>query len=481
MLKKKLISSQQGSMLIMALVFTLLFTMTAVGLSSMVAMQHRLGIKKIDWAKALSAAEAGINYYRWHLAHAPEDYQDGTGQPGPYIHAYKDNSGNVIGYFSLNITPPSSCSNTLTIESTGWVKDAPNTTRKLRIKYGKRSLAKFAFLTNSNVWFGDTENLHGPVHSNGGIRMDGQNNAETTSAKETYICGPEHGCNYETKPGVWGSGGDQELWSYPVSNVDFDLITTDLSDLRTLAKNTSCSATEDCYFPQQGLGYHIRFKDDGTFDLYQIKKLYNPVWSYDDNGWIKTSDDFQQETFLNNYTIPDQCGIIFVEDDLWVDGTVNGKTTIVAAKLPDSGNNPDIVINGNLIYQAKDDSSALGLISQGNIFVPLYAAPNDLEIDAVLLAQKGRVMRKYYKKSGWRKVPWNIRDHVVRNKLVLYGAIITNMVWTWSWVNAFGVTISGYQNTQTTYDPNLNYNPPPGFPTTGEYKILQWEDITEKQ
>jgi len=78
-------------------------------------------------------------------------------------------------------------------------------------------------------------------------------------------------------------------------------------------------------------------------------------------------------------------------------------------------------------------------------------------------------------------VPANARNYVLRNKISLYGVIITNTIWTWSWVNGWGQTVSGYRNTETIYDSNLTYNPPPGFPTTGEYQILQWEETTEKQ
>ena len=384
----------------MALVFTMLFTVVAVGLSGMIAAQHKLGLKKITWAKAIAIAEAGVNYYRWHLAHAPDDFQDGTGLPGPYVHDYHDNLGNTIGKFSLTITPPSECSNAVVIESTGWLDKDPEVTRTVKVKYGRPSMAQFAFLTNSNVWFGDTETLHGPLHSNGGIRMDGYNDGKTTSAKETYICGPEHGCSYQTKPGVWGAGQEQSLWDFPVSNIDFDEVTTDLSALKTLAQNSMCSATEDCYWPQLGLGWHIKFLNNGTFDVYRVTKLKNPVWGWDGARWLRESDDIDRESYDGNYNIPGNCGIIFVEDSLWVDGTVKGQTTVVAAKLPDSGSNPKIVINGNLVYAAKDGTNNLGLISQSNIYVPLYAAPNDLEINAVLMAQKGHVFRKYYTTSG---------------------------------------------------------------------------------
>lgn len=481
MLGKKIIKDKSGTMLIMALVFTMLFTVVAVGLSGMIAQQHKLGLKKIDWAKSLAAAEAGANYYRWHLAHAPDDYQDGTGLPGPYVHDYKDNLGNTIGKFSLNITPPSECSNTVIIESTGWMDNNPNVKRVVKAKYGRPSLANFAFLTNSNVWFGDSETLHGPLHSNGGIRMDGYNDGVTTSAKETYICGPEHGCFYEIKPGVWGTGEEQKLWNFPVSNIDFDEVTTDLASLKTLAKNSNCGGSEDCYWPQLGLGYHLNFKSDGTFDMYRVNRLRNPVWGYDGSRWVRESDDIERETLIGNYNIPSSCGIIFVEDDLWVDGIVNGRTTVVAAKLPDFGNNPKIIINGDIVYAARDGTNSLALISQSHVYVPLYSAANDLEIDAVLMAQKGHVFRKYYALGGWRRVPADARQYVVRNNISLYGVIITNTIWTWSWVDWRQQTVSGYRNTETVYDPKLAYNPPPGFPTTGEYQILQWEETTEKQ
>jgi len=56
--------------------------------------------QSFDREQAIQIAEAGIDYYRWHLAHAPTDYQDGTGVPGPYVHDFRDKNGNVIGQFS---------------------------------------------------------------------------------------------------------------------------------------------------------------------------------------------------------------------------------------------------------------------------------------------------------------------------------------------------------------------------------------------
>lgn len=476
----KITKNNQGALLVLALVFTGLFTVVALGLTGMIGSQYKLGIKETAWNKSLAIAEAGINYYRWHLAHAPEDYTDGTGEAGPYVHRYKDNLGNEIGSFSLEITSPPACSNSVIIESTGWLDSEPEATRTIKVKYGRPSLAQFAFLSNSNIWFGDEENLNGPLHSNGGIRMDGYNLGVTTSAKDEYICGTEHGCSYETKPGVWGNGGNQILWDYPVDNVDFNAITTDISTLKTIAEASDCGGT-DCHWPQQGLGYHLRFNADGTFDLWRVTKLKRTEWGYDGERWEREAIDIDRQSYVGQYTIPGNCGIIFIEDDLWIDGILDGKVTVVAARI-NSGQDPRIIINGNLVYESKAGDDVLGLIAENDILIGLTSAEDNLEINGAIMSQTGKIMRKYYCYSNCsRRVRNSSKNYILRDSITVYGSIITNKMWTWSWVDGSNTTISGYENTETIYDTNLTYNPPPGFPTTGEYTILQWEEITEKK
>ena len=58
------------------------------GLVGFIYMQHKHSLEKASWYEALNVAEAGLNYYRWHLAHNPDDLQDGTGGAGPYEHIY---------------------------------------------------------------------------------------------------------------------------------------------------------------------------------------------------------------------------------------------------------------------------------------------------------------------------------------------------------------------------------------------------------
>ena len=454
---------ERGAILTLVLVFGSIFVLMFGGLAGYVFTQYRQSMQKVSQTEAFEIAEVGINYGRWRLAHAPNDY----GFSGVYD--YFDPEGGLIGRYQLEITPPAECSTTVTIKSTGWTTDYPGVKRALSIRYGRPSLAQYAFLTNTDVWFGEEEELKGPFHSNGGIRMDGIQNALSTSAKETYPCQPMHGCApAQTKPGIWGSGegGSQGLWEFPVPAVDFNAITLDLANLKTQAQNGGY------YFgPSGAFGYRVEFKNNGTFNLYKVTKLRPKVWGYDtDYVWRYESNDIgtsNSTTFLGNYLLTTSgCNVrnlIFIEDaKVWVDGVLKEKATVAAARFPDNpSTNASIIINGN-ITRADPTDTMLALIAQKNILVPRYA-PNVLEIQAVMVAQKGAAQRYYY--------PGN-----VLNRISVRGSIITNRVWTWSWVDGFGQTTSGYQNTESYYEPALIYNPPPYFPSTGDLQFISWEE-----
>lgn len=452
----------RGTILILSLVFGSIFALTFGALTTSVLIGHRSLEHRLARAKALEIAEAGLNYYRWHLAHAPDDFTSDLGE-----HAYRDPYGGIIGYFSLSIEEPASGSTVVTITSTGWTVNYPNVQRTLQAKYGKPSLAKYAFITNANVWFGEDEEVKGELHSNGGIRMDGQGNSAVTSALETYICGPEHGCDYEEKPGVWGEGEIQALWEYPVSNIDFNELTVDLSDMQTEA---------DLTLPDSGYyGYQIVFQADGTFDVNYVTAVLSGVRAYNGTSWVWEYDSVRTTSPVTGYQDVSLSNIdlIFVEDKLWVQGTVNGRVTIAAAKLPEGiEESPSIIIQNDLTYTAHDGSSALGLIAQQDVRVPLDSEDN-LEIDGALIAKNGHVFRNYYVN---RYIPSSRRSYNLRTKIETYGIIMTNTIWTWSWVNSSGTVISGYQTTETSYDPYFYYAPPPYFPTTDEYEFISWEE-----
>ena len=127
--------------MLFALIFGFIsFSLITFGVSGYAISENRASVRKHNREMAFQIAEAGINYYRWHLAHSKTDFQDGTGQPGPYAHEYKDKDGNVIGRFSLVITPPPVGSTVVIIESTGWLDSQPESQRKLKARVGFPSL-----------------------------------------------------------------------------------------------------------------------------------------------------------------------------------------------------------------------------------------------------------------------------------------------------------------------------------------------------
>jgi hypothetical protein len=428
----------------------------------------------------LHIAEAGIEYYRWHLAHAPQDYTDGSTTTGPYIHVFNDKNGNRIGQFSLDIIPPPLGSTLVTVESTGILDEYPNYYRKIKAQFAKPSIAKYAIVANADIRFGAGTEIFGPVHSNGGIRFDGLAHNLVTSAKSSYVDpdtggSPRYGVYTQifpvdpyppvavpTRLDVFMAGRQ-----FPVAGVDFAGITSDLSSIK------SDSQSDGVYIaPSGSQGYRIVFKTNGTFDLYRVTNLLSLSSTCSSNsgggstsGWgswsIRTNNG---QTFVANYPNPDN-GLIFVEDNLWVEGQIsNARMTIVSAKFPVPATPPSITVNNDVLYTHYDGTDSLSLIAQGNMNVG-YDSKDNLRIDAALIAQNGRAGRYYYASS--------CGSSYIRSALTLYGMIATNQRYGFAYTNG-----TGYINRSLVYDSNLLYSPPPSFPlTTDQYYMISWQEI----
>jgi hypothetical protein len=478
LIPKKLIKimQQKASIIMWVLVFGSVFLIMFSGLVGFFGFQSKQNQKTEAENLAFQVTEAGVNYAKWHLAHDEKDLSFAG------IYNYKDPEGNIVGHYQLEIASSTACDFGVKVVSTGWTEKSPDIQRKIKIKHAKPSLAKYGFLTNTNVWFGDTEELNGLFHSNGGIRMDGVQNSLSTSYKGTYICGAEHGCSAGNCsapcawvasscqcPGIWGigDGGKKGLWQFPVGEVDFNLIIQNLDTLKAAAQTQG-----GIYLGSSNKqGYHLKFMPNGTVDIYKVTILQPKIWGHNGDEWVHESNDIKEETFEQNYTLPSNCAPIFIEDNIWVEGNVKGRVTVVAAKLPEMpASLKKIIIPNNINYV--DANSVLGLISQKDILIPFYV-PNNLTIKATLLAQKGHVFRYFY----YYQIPLPIRPYILRDRITTYGSIITNTMWTFSWVDGQGNVVSGYKETEMSYDKELTYNPPPYFPVSGEPETVNWEEI----
>ncbi len=456
----------RGYTLVYLLIIVFLFSMMILPITDLLFTVNKVIKSSILKEQALQIAEAGIDYYQWHLAHFPTDYQDGASTTGPYIHDYIDfDTQENIGQFSLEITPPAVGSTIVTIKSTGYTTDNPNIKRIITVKYGIPSLAKYSILNNGPVWIYYSPSVFsGQVQSNNGIRFDVIGNAPISSAKTTYTCPDWQDCPSGTMPGVWGSG-NSSFWQYPVPAIDFSSFTSNLKDIKDLADSDGIYLT-----PSNAYGYSLVFNNDGTLDIYKVTSLRNnPAGgTYDvDMNWVAKNQktDYNGRSIqYDNEPIPSN-GLIYIEDHTWIEGTVEGRVTVAAAKLPyNSATAPTIYIPNNIVYKEKDGSDVLGIIGQKDI-IPTYYAPNNLEVDAAVISQNSSFQFFYYNGN-------------IKNNLNIYGAIIEfgwwfdNFVWT-SGINTN--VLAGYPHSYYNYDSNLLYSPPPSFPfSTSGYEQISW-------
>lgn len=473
-------TNQNGFVLINVIVFGSMAIFALVSFMGWAILSVKASRQAVNRERALQIAEAGVDYYRWHLAHSPLDFQDGTAAPGPYLHNFEDKDGNVIGQFSLQITEPSLGSSMVTVESIGLFADDVSAERKITVVFAKPSIAKYAIAANDFMRFGGGTEIFGPIHSNQGIRFDGLAHNIISSAAATYndpdhIGANEYGVHTHVSPvdplppaavpsrtDVFEVGRE-----FPVPAIDFTGITADLAQMKTAAE------TDGFYRGNAGaLGYYIELLTNDTFNLYRVTNLYNAPSgcnnSASQSGWGTWSA--QNDHYIGNYPFPNN-GIIFLEDDIYVSGQIDGaRLTIVAAFLPD---NPpfrkNIIINDDVLYTNYDGTDVIGLIAQGNINIGILSE-DDLRIDAALIAQNGRVGRYYYRPASGpstRCAPYDVRQTIT-----LWGMIATNERYGFAYTDG-----TGYQNRNLYYDGNLLYGPPPDFPlTSDQYITISWEE-----
>ncbi len=465
--------NQKGTALVTLLVFVGIALYISVAFVSWAGTSVRAGRHLEQREQAFHVAEAGLEYYRWFLAHSAINPGEAPPTPDEPLNVF-DAEGNLIGSATFSITAPIAASTVIQVDVTGSVTGTSSgVDRTLRSNLAIPSFAKYSLASNNDVRLGEGTEVFGELHSNGGIRFDGFSNNIVTSAKESYD-DPDHTGPFEfgvhthispvdptppsavpERPDVFGAGR-----RFPVPQVDFAGITQDLSNLKTAAQN------DGLYFAPSGRqGYQIEFNTNGTFDIWEVRSVYslssNCAWySGDSSSWsVRRTRNRQTYTMPNN-------GIIFVEDNVWVQGQINGeRVTIGSGVFPDTpATRTSIIVNEDLLYSNYDGTDAIALIAQQDIHVGFYSQ-DTLRIDAALVAQNGRVGRPYYSVA--------CGSYAIRDAITVTGMIASNERYGFAYTNG-----TGYDQRDLIYDANLLYSPPPNFPlTSDEYEILTWEEL----
>lgn len=466
--KKKLRRNtrESGSVILVVLVFSTVLLIILQGLLANVLLEHRLAITKVAHEKAFYVAEAGLNYYRWHLAHFPGDIHDGNGSTStaPYIHEYKGPAGNVMGSFALRISGNKECNEVTSVDitSTGWAQENPNTKRTIRAKYARPSIAQFMYILNSNAWFIGT--VKGPVHSNQLIRMDGVSHSIMTSSLGnkwcTALCSPNQWVS-----GVFGSGVDPALWKSPVPQVDFTGIAVDLAKMKNKAQDSGVYLG-----PTPHRGYHVVFNGNQTFDVYEVQNTYRVTCEMNNNNGTYNRETcrniIHKQKHIGTYSIPSSCSLIFVEDKLWVDGTIDGRVTIASASVSDPVHETNVILSDNILYEDSDGSDGLTVVSEGNVLIPRNA-PEYMEIDGIFMAQKGAFL-----------MPWFRSGNRQKEQLTVFGTAVSNGQPVTQWGCGGGTCTSGFNKQVNIYNPSLVADAPPLTPkVSDEYEFITWEEV----
>lgn len=446
------------------------------GFVSLAASFLQLSVRAQNDEQAFAIAEAGINYYEWHLAYSPEDFEDGTGHVGPYIHNYYNKNGTEIGQFTLTITAPPPGSTIVNIKSVGTVLADSSIQKSVEVRLGIPSFAQYAWVLNASTTFGSTAQVYGQIDSNGGLYFQNGSVAHNLveSALNTYS-GPTTCNGSSTEWAVYTDGDSCPPAALSTSTsavflagrstgvpaVDFAEITQDLATIKSEAQ---ASGT---YFPSSTVqGYDLALATT-SYSVYKVTALTTAAGgctnSLNQNGWGTWS--IKTETLYATGTIPYN-GDLFFEDNLWVRGHINNtRVTIAAGRFPvNSATYANITLNSSTYYGNFNGSDTIAIISQNNINIGLNS-DNNMTIDAALIAENGRIGRYYYSSS--------CGSNDTRASLTTLGIMGSNQQ---SGV-AYGDG-TGYQSRTYNYDANLLYAPPPSFPLTSDsYSLISWQEL----
>lgn len=474
----------KGSMLAYGLVIMFMISIILTSIIGFIASQTKYALQIHAREQGFQIAESGIHFYRWYLAHQVEgrtaqqvaDFW-ATGNPygvgTPYEVEYTDPGGDPIGKYRLEVTPPETGSTIVTVKSTGWTYRYPDVPRVIQVRFRRPSWSESAVLANDVMRFGSGTEVFGKIHSNNGIRFDGVAHNIVTSSLSKYD-DPDHSGGQEfavhthvaptdplppaavpSRPDVFEAGR-----SFPEATVDFNGVLGDLSVMKAAAQTTSS------YFLASGTsaaGRQIILKSNGTYDVCKINAVNSgySITKYARNSGGGTCATCSGTCAPTNYSIPDN-GVIFVEGNAWVNGTINDrKVTVVAANLL-GGSATSVYILNDIRYTNTDGRDILGIIGQNNIEIG-WASESDLRIDGALLAQQGRVGREHYLDKGLSPDSKSV--------ITVNGAIATNQRYGFAWTDG-----TGYQTRNLYYDNNLLYYPPPYFPTGTQYEMDLWQE-----
>ncbi len=390
----------------------------------------------VDDAKAFYLAEGGIDRARtWLESQAQQD-------PPTYPSSgqFEDQ---VLGggEYDVNIDRRS-IPNPWVVEydvvSTAAVDQA---VRQVHAVLRHETFAQYMYFADhmDDIWFITGDSLDGRVHANGHIRLTGTPwfGMKVTSSQNEFI--------------VWQD-------SDPVFEAGYELGVPEipLPVTNELVSDLSSAASSDGFYAGALSGgqarYEVELGRNGNLGYVSYRKYER------DGGRYRWSEWF-------NVPIDGTNGVMWFDEPMSLSGVLDGQLTI--------GCSYDIYITDDITYEESipgqgpipGGNDILGIVSAENIIVAETTANyDDVEIHAHMMA-----LHQSFTVENYEQGP-------PRGDLILYGGFAQKKQGAVGQFQHNGSLIHGYSK-DYHYDPNLILNSPPGYPPTGKYLIVSWEDV----
>src|SRR3989338_4666138 len=163
-------SSSRGMTTLLVVGFMGVFMLILGTVTGYAFQQAKYGRALFAREQALHIAEAGLESFRWLLAHNTNAggtvMTTGVGLGSlPTSYVVTDPEGGTVGTATIAPTPAYQCGRVqwMDLASTGRSDASVGFPRTLLARYMKRSVAEYAFIYNSIVWFGSTNDGVGPT------------------------------------------------------------------------------------------------------------------------------------------------------------------------------------------------------------------------------------------------------------------------------------------------------------------------------
>lgn len=381
-----------------------------------------------------TAAERNINYFEQsqsrNIANSlaeralREIKENVSWRNGISASNYLEGSGQVI--VDDATTDPSLGQFDLQITSTGTFDDVMST---VKVVMRRTSFSKYSYFTNVEpaIYFITNDTIHGPTHTNGNFHISGR----------PVFTGKVSSPNY------WRGNGDPEFLGGADFGSDQVTLPKDLNGLRNAASNGGLIVND----PSK-----VVFKDDGTVEVAR--------WL--STGWYGGYWDSPQV-----YNLSDLNGVISSDENLYVEGIVDGQVTVHSEK--------NIFIDGDVTYAVdpRDDKTSddlCGIISEKRVIVSKDAhssnGTQDLSIHASIMAL-GRSFTVENFAAGSPRGSLKILGGVIQETRGAVGSFYSG--------GSRPILKSGYQKLYT-YDERLLSQWPPFFPVHEKYSLISWRE-----